>query len=201
MGSGRTGGGGMSGFDGIMGMPGALTRDQTTKINNAVQQAELAELAAKLTEAQKAVIKAATAKFANEADVKTKVETVAKIQTEITMLRYKGVRAIASSLTDNQKKGMDDTPAPAYQELFSVGSTGSLAGSGSGMPAGGGGGFGPGGGGGFGPGGGGGGGFGPGGGGGGFGPGGGGGGFGPGGGGGFGGGGFGGGGFGPNQSN
>jgi Spy/CpxP family protein refolding chaperone len=200
MGGGRTGGGGMSSFVGSMSISGALTQEQTTKINNVVQQAELADLAAKLLEAQKAVIKAATAKFANEADVRTKVEAVAKIQTEITMLRYKGVRAIASSLTDNQRKGMDTSPAPAYQELFSVGSTSTLTDFGAGQPSGGGGGFGPGGGGGFGPPGGGGGGFGPpGGGGGGFGPpGGGGGGFGPGGGGGgFGGGGFGGGGFGP----
>ena len=77
-GGGRTGGGGMSGFSGGTSVSGALTREQTAKINDVVQQSELAELAAKLIEAQRAVIKAATAKFANEADVKTKVEAVAK---------------------------------------------------------------------------------------------------------------------------
>ena len=65
---------------------------------------------------------------------------------------------------------MDDSPAPAYQQLFGVGSTTTTSSFSSDMPSDGGG-FGPGGGGGgFGRGGGGGGGFGPGGGGGGFGP-------------------------------
>jgi Spy/CpxP family protein refolding chaperone len=114
-------GGGGGGFGGRMSRSSALTQEQLIKIDDTMM-VDVAELSAKLAEAQRAAIKAATAKFGNEADCKAKVEAVAKLQIEIAMLRYKGVRLIASSLTNEQKKAMDDSPAAAYQQLFSGGS-------------------------------------------------------------------------------
>jgi Spy/CpxP family protein refolding chaperone len=113
--------GGGGGFTGRIGRSSALTREQMTKIDETMP-VDIAELNTKLADAQRAAIKAATAKFGNEADCKAKIEAVTKIQIEIAMLRYKGVRLISSSLTDDQRQGMNDSPAPAYQLLFSGGS-------------------------------------------------------------------------------
>jgi Spy/CpxP family protein refolding chaperone len=113
--------GGGGGFGGGAGRSSALTQEQMTKISNAAQ-VDMNELNTKLADAQRAAIKAATAKFGDEADCKAKIEEVTKLQIEIAMQRYKGVRLIASSLTDDQRKGMDDSPATAYQQLFGGGS-------------------------------------------------------------------------------
>jgi Spy/CpxP family protein refolding chaperone len=128
------------GFGGGMQMPGALTQEQRTKINEAVQ-ADMAALTAKLTEAQTAAVKAALAKDATEASVKAKIEAVGKIQTDIAILKFtKGIKAI--TLTDEQKTGMEASPAMAYNQLFGAGG-GARGGMGGGMPGGmGGGGFG-----------------------------------------------------------
>jgi Spy/CpxP family protein refolding chaperone len=109
------------GGGGRMSRSSALTQEQMTKIDDTVR-VDVAELSTKLADAQRAAIKAATAKFGNEADCKAKVEAVTKLQIEIAMLRYKGVRLMASSLTDEQRQGMDDSPATAYQLLFGGGS-------------------------------------------------------------------------------
>lgn len=123
----QQGGGGRGGMGGgrNMGMRGALTQEQTTQINNAVQ-ADMAALTQKLTDAQKAAVTAALAKDATEASVKAKIEAVIKVQTEIAVLRFnKGVKAIAAGVTDEQKTALDAAPGMAYQQLFG-GGAGSL---------------------------------------------------------------------------
>ena len=48
-----------------------------------------------------------------------KLEAVAKIQTDIAMLRYtKGVKPIAASITDDQKTQIDAAPGGTYMQLF-----------------------------------------------------------------------------------
>jgi Spy/CpxP family protein refolding chaperone len=116
-GGGPDGGGPGGGFGGRM-VSTSLTQDQLNKINDAVSLDEMTALTDKLAAAQKAAIKAATAKFPNEEDIKTKIEAVSKILTDIALLRCKGVRKIVSSLTDAQKKAMDDSPSKPYQQLF-----------------------------------------------------------------------------------
>jgi Spy/CpxP family protein refolding chaperone len=130
------GGGGGGGGRGMgMGMRGALTPEQVTQINDAVQ-ADMVALTQKLTDAQKAAVTAALAKDATEASVKAKLEAVAKVQTDIAVLRFnKGVKAIASSVTDEQKTQMDTAPGMAYQQLF--GGAGGRGGRGGGGGAGG----------------------------------------------------------------
>jgi Spy/CpxP family protein refolding chaperone len=138
-------GGGMGGFGG-MGGPGGgapggtgLTQDQTQKINDAVQS-DISALNTKLQDAQKAAITAALDKDATTESIKAKVDTVVKIQADIAMLRYtKGVKLIATAITDDQKSQLKDNAARGYQQLFSGGPGGGAPG---GAPGGGMGGFG-----------------------------------------------------------
>jgi Spy/CpxP family protein refolding chaperone len=117
-------GGGFGGGARGMGMRGGgLTQEQMTKISEAVQ-ADMAALNTKLADAEKAAVTAALAKDATEASIKAKIDAVIKIQMEIAMLKFtKGVKAIASTITDEQKTQMDASPGTAYQQLFGSGGT------------------------------------------------------------------------------
>jgi endo-1,4-beta-xylanase len=111
----NAGGGGGFGRGG-----GALTADQTTQLNTAftAAQAELAPLQDKQTAAEKDAVTAALAKSDDDA-VRSKLEAVANIQTDIAMLRYtKGVSKVAPTVTDDQKTTINATPAPTYYALF-----------------------------------------------------------------------------------
>ena len=126
---------------GGMGMPGmgailGLTQAQTQKITDAVQF-DMADLNAKLADAQKEAIKAALAKDETTASVKLKIEAVVAIQLKIAMLRYtKGIIPIAKDVTDEQKTKLNAMGAQGYNQLFVVGSRG-MGGFGMGMPSGG----------------------------------------------------------------
>ena len=77
-----------------VGAGGALTERQTTLLRDAIDDAhaKLAPLQDKLNAAEKDVVTAVLAK-SDDATVRSKLEAVANIQTEISMLRYtKGVR-------------------------------------------------------------------------------------------------------------
>ena len=103
------------------GRPAAvLTEDQRTKLREAMQaaQTELAPLNEKLAAAQKEALKAALAKDADEKTVRPKIEAVAKIQTDIAMLRLKAVKDIAPTLTDEQKTQMEARPGMGYNMLL-----------------------------------------------------------------------------------
>lgn len=110
------GGGGGRGFRGMM----VLTRDQMQQMRDATQDSpELQALTTKLAVAQKAAIDAALAKDAKDEDVRAKLEAVAKIQTDIAMLRYtKAVKPIAASVTDDQKSRIAENPAFPYMMMF-----------------------------------------------------------------------------------
>jgi len=98
---------------------GALTADQTTQLNTAItaNQADLTALQDKLTAAQKDVLTAVLAK--DDAAVRSKLEAVANIQTDIAMLRYsKGVTKVAPAITSDQKTTMNATPGQSYYALF-----------------------------------------------------------------------------------
>jgi Spy/CpxP family protein refolding chaperone len=99
---------------------GILTQEQRTKMRETMQalQADLSPLTNKLAVAQKDAVKAALAKDADAQTVRAKIEAVAKIQTDIAVLRFKAVKEIASTLTDEQKTQMDERPGMAYNSLF-----------------------------------------------------------------------------------
>jgi Spy/CpxP family protein refolding chaperone len=99
---------------------GILTQEQRTKMRETMQalQADLSPLTNKLAVAQKDAVKAALAKDADAQAVRAKIEAVAKIQTDIAVLRFKAVKEIASTLTDEQKTQMDERPGMAYNSLF-----------------------------------------------------------------------------------
>jgi Spy/CpxP family protein refolding chaperone len=124
---------------------GILTQEQRTKMRETMQalQADLTPLTNKLATAQKDAVKAALAKDADEKIVRAKIEAVAKVQTDIAMLRFKAVKEIASTLTEEQKTQLDARPGTAYNSLF--GGMGGMGG-GGGRRGGGGGGAGGGGG-------------------------------------------------------
>jgi Spy/CpxP family protein refolding chaperone len=84
-------------------------------------QAELSPLTNKLAVAQKEAVKAALAQNADEKAVRAKIEAVGKIQNEIAVLRFKAVKEIASTLTDEQKSQMEERPGMAYNSLFGMG--------------------------------------------------------------------------------
>ena len=102
------------------GRGGILTEEQRTKLREAIQSSssELSQLAEKLAAAQKEAIKAALADKPDESTVRAKIEAVAKIQTEMAMLRFKGVREIKATFTDEQKARMDERPTMGYLTLF-----------------------------------------------------------------------------------
>ena len=124
-------------------MGGMLTQDQRTKMREAMQasQSELTQLNEKLAAAQKEAVAAALAKDASEKTVRPKIEAVAKIQTDIAMLRLKGVKEIASTITDEQKTQMQERPGMGYNMLLGGfgGMGGGMGGGGRRGPAGGGG--------------------------------------------------------------
>ena len=106
---GRPGGGNRGG--------GLLTADQSAKMRETIQ-GEMAPLTAKLAEAEKAVAAAALDTSVSEADFKAKVATLQKIQADIAVVRLKGVRAIAPTLTDEQKTRLSGSPNGGYMMLF-----------------------------------------------------------------------------------
>jgi Spy/CpxP family protein refolding chaperone len=117
---------------------GMLNAEQFGKLRESSQasRTELTALTEKLAEAQKAAVKAATAKNADEKTVRTAVEAVSKIQTDIALLRFKAVKEIAPTLTDEQKTQMEARPGMAYNML--LGGFGGGMGGGMGGPQGGG---------------------------------------------------------------
>ena len=135
------GGGGFGGgFGGAGGFGGPLTADQTTKLNAGVAtaQADFTALQDKLTAAQKEVVTTVLAK-ADDAAVQAKLAAVAKIQTDIAMLRYaKGVSVIAPSLTDAQKTTISTTPGQVYTTFFAAPTPAPALGGRGGAPGGGG---------------------------------------------------------------
>lgn len=110
------------------GRGGMLTQDQRAKMREAMQasQSEMTRLNEKLAAAQKEALAAMLASNASDASVRAKVEAVSKIQTEIAMLRFKGVKEIASTLTDEQKSQMQERPGMGYMML--VGGMGGMGG-------------------------------------------------------------------------
>jgi Spy/CpxP family protein refolding chaperone len=139
------GGGGGGGGGGRGGRGGILTPEQNTQIRDAVQaSAELTALNTKLAAAQKEAVDAALAPDATDKTIRAKVEAVAKIQTDIAVLRYStAVKQVVPSITAEQKTQMDAAPAGAtYGQLFGGGMFGGGRG-GRGGPGGGAGGGAP----------------------------------------------------------
>jgi Spy/CpxP family protein refolding chaperone len=138
-------GGGGGGGGGGRGR-GVLTPEQNQQMRDALPQdsADLTALTTKLTAAQKEAVDAALAKDATDANVRAKVEAVAKIQTDIAMLHFsKAVKPIAASVTDDQKTQIAAAPAATamtYGQLFGGGFGGGRGGRGGGGGGGGGGG-------------------------------------------------------------
>jgi cold shock protein len=123
-GGGGGGGGGGRGGAGGGGRGGVLTQEQTTQMRTAVQAStELTALTTKLAAAQKEAVDAALASDATEDSVRAKIEAVAKIQTDIAVLRYTtGVKPIVPSITADQKTQIDAAPpGVTYGQLFGGG--------------------------------------------------------------------------------
>lgn len=123
------GGGGAGGGGGGRGggRGGILTQEQNTQIRDAVQgSAEMTALTTKLAAAQKEAVDAALAPDATDKTVRAKVEAVAKIQTDIAVLRYStAVKKVVPSITADQKTQFNTAPAGlAYGQLFGGGAFG-----------------------------------------------------------------------------
>jgi Spy/CpxP family protein refolding chaperone len=134
----QNGGGGRGGG----GRGGVLTQDQNTQIRDAVTgSTELTALTTKLAAAQKEAVNAALAPDATEDSVRAKVEAVAKIQTDIAVMRYTvAVKPVVPSITADQKSQIDAAPPGAtYGQLFGGGGRGGPGGGGGGRRGGGGG--------------------------------------------------------------
>jgi Spy/CpxP family protein refolding chaperone len=99
---------------------GILTQEQRTKMREAMQgsQTDLTQLNEKLAAAQKDALKAVLAKDADEKTVRAKIEAVTKVQVEIAMLRFKAVKEVAATLTDEQKTQMESRPGMGYNALL-----------------------------------------------------------------------------------
>lgn len=102
---------------------GVLTQEQRTQLREAMQasRADLAPLIEKLNAAQKEALNAALAKNPDEKVVREKIEAVAKIQTDIAMLRFKSVKSVASTITDEQKAQIEERPGMTYMMLLGGG--------------------------------------------------------------------------------
>ena len=141
-------GGGGGGAGGGGGRGRILTQEQNTQIRDAVQaSAELTALNTKLAAAQKEAVDAALAPDATDKTIRAKVEAVAKIQTDIAVLRYStAVKKVVPSITADQKTQLEAAPAGlAYGQLLGGGAFGGgRGGAGRGGNGGGGGGAAPG---------------------------------------------------------
>jgi S-formylglutathione hydrolase FrmB len=127
-GRGGRGGRGFGGFGGFGGGFGLLTQEQQQTLNEALQNdTVLTDLGPDLTAAQKDTVNAVLDKNATGDSVKAKLQAMADIEAQIAMERYnKGVRSVASSVTDDQKSQLDDMPngfgyTAAYSQLFGGG--------------------------------------------------------------------------------
>lgn len=102
---------------------GVLTQEQRTQLRESMQSSQdaMAPLNEKLAAAQKEVLKAALAKTPDEKVIREKVEAVGKIQTEIAMLRFKSVKGVLSTITDEQKTQIEERPGMTYMMLLGGG--------------------------------------------------------------------------------
>ena len=123
-GPGGRGGRGFGGFGGF----GLLTQEQQQTLNEALQNdTVLTDLGPNLTAAQKDTVNAVLDKNATGGSVKAKLQAMADIEAQIAMERYnKGVKSVASSVTDDQKSQLDDMPngfgyTAAYTQFFGGG--------------------------------------------------------------------------------
>jgi Spy/CpxP family protein refolding chaperone len=118
------------GQGGGRGQGGVLTQEQRTQMRDAMQasRSDLAPLTEKLAAAQKEAVKAALAKDADEKTVRAKLDAVAKIQTDMALLRMKAIKEVAGSLTEEQKTQLLERPAVGYSSLFGGGMGGAMGG-------------------------------------------------------------------------
>lgn len=100
-----------------MGGFGVLTQEQRQQMREAIQE-KLAPLTQKLLAAEKDAAKAALDPSASEATVKSKIEAVHQVQTDIALVHLKGVKAIASTLTDEQKQQLSEARDGGYNALL-----------------------------------------------------------------------------------
>ena len=121
------GGRGGRGFGGF-GEFGLLTQEQQQTLNEALQNdTVLTDLGPNLTAAQKNTVNAVLDRNATGDSVKAKLQALADIEAQIAMERYnKGMKSVASSVTDDQKSQLDDMPngsgyTAAYNQLFGGG--------------------------------------------------------------------------------
>ena len=121
-------GGGFGGFGGFGGGFGLLTQEQQQTLNEALQNDTiLTDSGLSLTAAQKDTVNAVLDKNATGDSVKAKLQAMADMEAQIAMERYnKGVKSVASSVTDDQKSQLDDSPngsgyTAAYNQLLNGG--------------------------------------------------------------------------------
>src|SRR5258706_9067016 len=106
--------GGRGGFGGG-GMMMVLNEDQRQTFQDALrkQNDQLRPLEEKMRPAQKELLEATLASPYDEKAVRTKADAVAKIQSDITVLRAKALSAVAPSLESEQKRQIIESPMGA----------------------------------------------------------------------------------------
>ena len=133
-------------FQGRGGMGVTLDDNQRELYRDAMQKnsEQMQKLSDQFRAAQKELVTAAIAEKYDEATVKSKAEAVAKIQTEMTLLRTKAFSSVAPTLKPEQREQLANSPMGAAMLLGGGGGGGFRAmGGGPGGPGGPGGGGGP----------------------------------------------------------
>jgi Spy/CpxP family protein refolding chaperone len=93
---------------------GVLTSEQRTQLRDAIQ-ADVRPMMEKLVAAQKEAAKAAI-EGADEATLRTKIEAVHKIQTDVAVARAKALKSL--NLTDDQKTQLSNMRDGGYNALL-----------------------------------------------------------------------------------
>ncbi len=109
---------------------GFLNEDQRTKMREAMQasQADMQKYSEKLAEAQREALKIALAKNVDEKALRAKMEAVQKIQNDMALARLKALKDVTSTLTDEQKKQIEERPGMAYMMFLGPGFGGGMGG-------------------------------------------------------------------------
>ncbi len=116
-----------------------LTAEQQTKVREASQASatEREQLNQKLMAAQKEAIAAALAEKPDEQTVRSKLEAITKLQTELGLLNFKNFRDV--KFTDAQKEQLTSLPPLGHMVLFGGRGPGAMGrgfGAGAGRPGG-----------------------------------------------------------------
>jgi len=96
-----------------------LSEDHRAKMQEINRSPEIAQLNTKLAAAQKEAVTAAMAENPDESVIRSKIEAVHKLQTDLALAHFKAMKEVLSSLSSDEKPEMNTRPAQmTYGMLF-----------------------------------------------------------------------------------